>query len=627
MPSPMKQFQDEVIKLLAKHLPNIEINLEIPPQEKGDFSFPCFNLTKTFKKSPILIAKEISEKIGKSELIEKVVVENAYLNFYINKEKLKEITLNSILNLKEDYGKGEEKKERIILEHTSANPTGPLHVGRARNPIIGDTLARILRKAGYKVLTEYYVDDIGKQAVILTYGVMNIKEEKFGKENMNFKENKNKKFDTDMEKEKEIKIDHQLVGYYQKANKLMEENENVEKEIGKILYEYEKGNQEISKNVKNVCEKMLSGIKESLNRINIKIDNFVWESQFVRNKAVDEIIERLKKTKYCKEEENAFYLNYEEFGIQRKDTKFFFVRKDGTSLYATRDIAYHIDKFKRADHCINILGEDHKLQSNEVSIALKLLNEKVPEVIFYSFVSLPEGRMSTRRGRVVYLDDLIEEAEERAFAEVKKRRDDLTEEEMKEIAKKVGVGALRYNIIKVQSEKAIVFRWEDALNFEGNSSPFLQYSYARCCSILRNVENLKEILKNWEIVFSKLEISKDFEKEILKDENANKKLSKNSDDFNKNFNIKLLKDENEIKLIKHLAKFPYVVEESAIARKTHLLCSYVYELAVLFNQFYKYCPVLKAEEERNARILLVECTRIVLGNALELLGIEGLERM
>jgi len=181
------------------------------------------------------------------------------------------------------------------------------------------------------------------------------------------------------------------------------------------------------------------------------------------------------------------------FGIQGRNTKFFFLRQDGTTLYATRDIAYHLWKIKQADLLINILGEDHKLESKQVEISLNLLNAKTtPHPVFYSFVSLPGGKMSTRQDRVVYLDQLIDECIERAYNEVKKRRgNELSKNKMKEISEMVGIGALRYNIIKVQPEKDIVFKWEEALNFEGNAVPFIQYAHARACSILSKVKDMK----------------------------------------------------------------------------------------------------------------------------------------
>jgi len=280
----------------------------------------------------------------------------------------------------------------------------------------------------------------------------------------------------------------------------------------------------------------------------------------------------------------------EPFGIQGRNTKFFFVRKDGTTLYATRDIAYHLWKAKHVDMLINVLGEDHKLESKQVEIALTLLNAKLtPHVIFYSFVSLPGGKMSTRKGRVVYIDDLIDECIKRAYDEVKKRRGaELTEKKMKEIAEIIGIGALRYNIIKVQPEKDIVFKWEEALNFEGNAAPFIQYAHARACSILtKKQENIKDI------------------------------------------NAALLIHESERQLIKRLAQFSLVIDEACSGCRPHSIAAYLYETASQFNQFYRDCPVLpeKDNKRRTARLALVDATRIVLNNGLALLGITAPEEM
>jgi arginyl-tRNA synthetase len=239
---------------------------------------------------------------------------------------------------------------------------------------------------------------------------------------------------------------------------------------------------------------------------------------------------------------------------------------------------------------INVLGEDHKLESKQVEIALNIVGaKKIPKVIFYSFVSLPGGKMSTRRGRVVFLDDLIDECVKRAFDEVKKRREsELSEKKMKEIAEIIGIGALRYNIIKVQPEKDIMFKWEEALNFEGNSSPFIQYSHARTCGI----------------------------------------LSKSTDAI-KDVDASLLTNESEINLIKILANFPIVIDEACEGFKPHSISGYLFEVASSFNQFYRDCPVLPEENKnlRIARLSLVIATKIVLRNGLNILGIVAPEEM
>src|SRR5207247_5834359 len=205
------------------------------------------------------------------------------------------------------------------------------------------------------------------------------------------------------------------------------------------------------------------------------------------------------------------------------------------------------------------------------------------ETIYYAFVSLPEGRMSTRKGIVVYIDDLIDEAIERAFAEVSRRREDLSEPRRRAIAEAIGLGALRYNIVRVQAEKAITFRWEEALNFEGNSAPFVQYAHARACSILAksNGSGLAD--------------------------------------------HRLLVHPQEQRLLRRIAKFPSGLRDAALGRRVHSVAGDASEFAAQFNQFYRDCPVLTAEPEslRHARIDLVSAARIVLQNALECLGLKA----
>ena len=459
---PLEQCKNEIIKELQKIITTYghkeEITIETPPEGMGDFAFPCFSLASFFKKSPMEIAKEISTKIPKSKWITTVEVKGGYINFYIDSSIFTFATLQLILNKTDKYGYLPKKKKKVIIEHTSANPNGPLHVGRARNPIIGDTLVRIFKAAGYDVESQFYLDDMGKQVAILAWGVNNIEQE-----NVPASENK--------------KADHQYVGFYQIANERMKADESVAQKIGELVKELESGNHNTTEMIHASYAPVLDGIKKSLLRINIHIDTYIPESTFIYNKSVEQIIEQLKKTPYCHEQDNAFYLDMEPFGIQGRNTKFFFLRSDGTTLYATRDIAYHRWKAHHADLLVNVLGEDHKLESRQVKVALELLQTKIlPHVVFYAFVSLPGGKMSTRQGRVVYLDDLIDECIERAYEEVKKRRaSELTDSQMKKIAEIVGIGSLRYNIIKVQPEKDIIFKWEDALNFDGNAVPFIQY--------------------------------------------------------------------------------------------------------------------------------------------------------
>jgi len=561
-----EEFRNEVVAIIDETISSLygsisfKKEIEKPPEGMGDIAFPCFSLSRSLKKNPSEIAKEISSAMQKKkkEWISKVECKGGYVNFFVNEQKLAESVIKSIFDEKDKYGSHPSKNKRVIVEHTSANPNGPLHVGRARNPIIGDTLARILKFAGYDVETQFYVDDMGKQVATLFWGVKNLDVETKG-----------------------IKDDHRLVPFYQEASRLLEKDEKVKEEIEEIIRKCEAGDEKILEEIKEVYEKVLHGMIESLEKLNISIDSFIEESRFVLDGSVKKVIEKLKETEFACMENNAIYLDVEKFGIHGRNKKFFLTRKDGTSLYATRDIAYHIWKGKQADVLVNILGEDHKLEAKLVEIALNLLGEKTPVVVFYSFVSLPEGKMSTRKGRVVYLDDLIEEAIGRAYQEVKKRRD-LDEEKVRFISQKVGTGAIRYNIIKVKPEKAIVFTWEDALNFEGQSAPFIQYAHARCCSILKKAE-VKMQSFSYEHVQEKA-------------------------------------------LIKILAMFPEIVKECAETFNPSLLAEYAYSLASSFNAFYRDCRVLGSKKEKE-RLALVYATKCTIKNALNLLGIEALEEM
>ncbi len=552
-----------------------EIKVEIPPDSKmGDFSFPCFSLSKISKQSPNETAELIAKKIKPDELIKSIEVMNGYINFRINEQLLIKTTIPSILKKKEIYGNLQKKHQKVIIEHTSANPNGPLHVGRARNPIIGDTLVRLCKAAGYTCESQFYLDDLGKQVAILCWGLNNLKKE-------------------DIPSASFDKPDHHSVGFYQKAHTLMTSDRSVEQEINDIVIKSEHGDKQTLSMIHSAYQPVLEGMNASLKRINIVIDRYVPESTFVKNKDVETIINLLKKTPFCNNEDGAYFLNLESFGVHGRNTKFFITRSDGTSLYATRDIAYHVWKATQADILINVLGEDHKLESKQVEIGLTLLNQKhLPQPVFYSFVSLPEGKMSTRHDRVVYLDDLIEECVERAYEEVKKRRkDEFSKVKMKQIAESIGLGAIRFNIIKVQPDKDMVFSWEDALNFEGNAAPFIQYSYARASSIL-----------------SKNEI-----------------VSINTEKHT----YEVLQHPSEIQLVKNLAKLPVIIKEASSSFRPHLIAAYIFETASLFNQFYRDCPVLNETNDniKNARIGLVAATKQVIKNGLSILGIDAPEEM
>jgi len=569
---PMEPFRADVRSAVDAALVSLglaaEYEVEVPPVELSDFAVPCFPLAKKARKAPVQIAEEIASAVILGDRLERVWADRGYVNFLVNRNLLCQQTLEVIINVKEAYGRSEPKGVRVLLEHTSVNPTGPIHVGRARNPLIGDTLGRCLKLCGYDVTTEYLVNDVGKQVVLLAWGVANIP-------------------DSEVRTAEEEKADHRLVGYYQRANELMESDPQVGVQVASMLVRFESGDRDVIEQVAETTELMLDGIRSSLEDVNVRLDRYTWESQFIIDGSSKAVVDRLKASPYCREEDGAFYLELEEFGIHGKNTRFTFTRRDGTTLYTTRDLAYHLNKFGRADRLINVLGEDQKLGMTHLAAALKIMGvDKAPECVFYAFVALPEGRMSTRKGRVVYLDDLIDEAEDRAMEEVRKRRTDISEERMFEIARQIGAGAIRYNIIRVQPEKQLVFQWEDALNFEGNSAPFVQYAHARACSILRKAGS-----------------------------------------YRPEADVRRLEHESERKLIRVLSLYPSIIKEAGERRKIHALPAYGHELASAFNQFYQSVPVLKSGEHQDARLCLVEATMWTLRSALGAMGIAAPEEM
>ncbi len=548
-----RQAGKELARVIEARGVEKEITLEEPPGDFGDISAPCFELSSVLKKAPNDIAEELASEIRPSGLIKDVRAIGGYVNFYLDYEKLAPELLKQIKASGDGYGRGREQG-KIVLEHTSANPDGPLHIGHARNAIIGDTIARIMRFAGYEVETQYYINDMGRQLAVVVWGL----------------ETK--------ELERKKKNDYAVLEVYIDANRAVEENPEYGEAISELMKGYESGNEHIKEKFEYAANYSMEGIKETLKRIDITHDTFVWESTFVRDSSVRKVVEALEGTEYFGEDEVA-HLDLQSFGIEKE---LVLKRSDGTYLYATRDIAYHLWKSKRGQ-VVDVLGADHKLVSSQVAAALEILGQNAPELIIYEFISLPEGSMSTRRGVFISLDELLDESVKRAYGEVDKRRSGEDEEFKSKIAESIGAGAVRFNIVRIAPEKSMVFRWEDALDFEKQGSPFIQYAYARACRILE-----------------KEQAAQDFAVGELK--------------------------ENETAVLRLLSKFPGIVSEAARSRKPALLSAYASELAAAFHRFYMFEPVLKSEE-KDFRLNLVYVTGITLRNALNLLGIDAPEKM
>lgn len=586
----MDDFRSACIAAVEKALgemgapADLKIVTEIP-DNGADLAVPCFTFSKALRCAPQKIADDIASKIPVGNGITGVSSLNGYINFTADPVPIVSGVLREGVERKADFGRGAPTGIRVNVEHTSTNPTGPVHVGRARNPIIGDTLARCLRMRGHDVTTEYYVNDVGKQVVTLAWGVANTSDEE-AKAEMMSSENPDER----------DKVDHRLVYCYRVATKKIHGNEaegipadpELEAQVADMMRRFENGDREVIDYVGKVARTMLDGINATLADMNVTLDRYTWESAVIADGAARRIADRLSASKYAGvSEDGARYVDLKDFGIHGKNTKFTFTRADGTTLYTTRDLAYHEDKFSRSDRVIDVLGEDQKLGSQQLCAALQIMGEeRRPETLFYAFVSLPEGRMSTRKGVVVYLDDLLEEARTRAYEEIRKRRDDLPEEKMREIARAVGTGAVRFNIVRVGADKQLVFKWEDALNFDGNSGPYLQYVHARACSIIRK-----------------------------------------AGEFERDCDGSKLTDEYEVRLAKELSRFPEVLREIDESKRVNLLPAYAHDVAAAFNQFYTQINVLNSGDRRNARLTLVECTRYVLASVLYCLGIEAPEEM
>ena len=560
-----KQAIEAINKALDQYDVEIDRNfkLEFPPNpELGDLaSTIAFALTKKLRTSPPEVAKDLVEKIELPDIFKDVKNFGPYVNFFIDYDKFSKLLLQKV---DDNYGQLPAYDEKIVLEHTSANPNGPLHVGHIRNSIFGDSLSRLLKLAGREVTTQYYVNDMGRQIAIIVCGITEcgLKIEDYDGE----------------------KIDHKIGKLYYDANKAVEEDENLASKVDELIQTYERGSdEELNKIFEDVVSKCISGMKLSLQRINISHDDFVWEGTFVRNGEVDELVNYIQKEGFTREND-VLYIDLTDFNIEKE---FVLRRSNGTSLYSTRDLAYHKYKATLGDTVLDILGSDHKLAAKQIKVIFEeIFRQEPPEVIFYEFITLPEGSMSTRRGKFVSVDELIDEAVLRASDEIKSRNPDLTDEEIASMAEEIGVGAVRFFIAKLSPEKHLTFKWDEALSFERGCAS-IQYAHARACKLLK--KSGKDI--------SSLNVS---------------------DDWTPN--------DVEQDLIRQIAKFPQVVEDCANKKRVHNITQYCQDLASSFNKFYKSEQVIGYEFE-DTRLILVDRAKTTIKNALDILGVNAPNKM
>ena len=645
-PNPFAEFRRECEAVLADALKTAlpEIKVEALPMGKPSnpnygqlASSVCFELAKKLKQKPGDLAVQLTKAVDKAHftLIAKVEPAGGYVNFYVDFGKFSALTLESIGQLGEEYGfiKTDEPT-KIIVEHTSVNPLHPIHIGQARNPMLGDALARILKCRGHAVSTHYYIDDVGRQSSVVAYGYA-----KLGKPVPDEKADhfvgkiytitaclvELKRLNRQLELAKAVQpaedvakitkeldewmgIAGELEDKYPKLfNALLEKiggDADPEEEVSRLNRAYEDGKPEAKKLIREVSELCLEGFRKTQARVAVTYDSWDWESDFVWSSQVTKVLQQLQASGFV----------YSEGGVLEFDAKkvvealnlrsklglrteqevppLTLVRADGTTLYTTRDVAYTLWKFGRAQRVVNVIGMEQSLAQLQLKIALHALGyDKQAEnfVHFaYNLVTLPGYKMSSRRGHYITFDEVLNEAVQRAFEEVSKRSPQLTEQEKRRIADFVGIGAVRYALVDVDPGKPVVFTWDRVLNFETNSAPYVQYTHARACSILRK---------------------------------AARKPEKPP--------YECLKENLEHELVLALAKFPDTFIECAEYLKPNMIADYANALADKFNTFYNALPVIKAEspELAEARLTLTDAIRAVLSNALNLIGVTAPEKM
>ncbi len=616
----MVSLYSEIKKIVR--LEGIEKTIEIPKPGFGDLaSTICFDLAKRRKQNPQKIAEEIVAKtrIPENSTIERVEAKSGYLNFFLDSRKFAQTVLEDIEKRKQGYGKYPSKKKRILVEHTSINPNKAMHIGHARNSCLGDAIARILRFVGNDVSVLNYIDDSGAQVADIIIGFKFLK----------YPLKTRKKFD-------------QYCGddVYVAVNRLYEKTPSLQSKRTDIIKSIEKGENQISKFSENVVGKVLSAQLETLWRLGIFFDLLVTETYILRSKLWEKAFKRLKKKNLVYpgtgKNEGCWLLklsDLDEFnGMENPDK--ILVRSDGTVLYAGKDTAYAMWKhglvedfscekfvaqpnkkvlwrtslnkkpspsFGNADTSINVVDVRQSYEQDVVAAALRMISGEKNYIHYdYEVVSLSKKtadalgvsadaeiiHMSGRKGLFVNADTVLGKLSEKTYDETKKRNPGESDAWLRKVSESVAASTLRYELTKIDRDKIIVFDIDDSLKLEGNTASYLQYAYARARRILE-----KSSVRRGKARFDNVT---DIEKQLLKG----------------------------------LFYFPMFVEKSAETLSPQEMCKYAYQICTNFNKFYQFCPVLTAEKGvRGFRLRLVACFADVLKDALELVGIQPIDRM
>ena len=567
----MIDFKNEIAKELKKvtSIEEIEDFIEIPSnKEMGDYSLPCFKLAKTLKKAPQMIANELKEKITLDEnIISRVEVVNGYLNFYINTTAVIKTVFNEINEKKEMYGSskiGEGKS--IVLDYSSPNIAKPFHIGHLRTTLIGGALYKIYEYLGYKSIGINHLGDYGTQ-----FGKMIEAYKMWGNE-----------YDLN-----EDPI-NKMVDMYVRINDLCKKDEDVLnrcRENFKLLENGDKYCTDLWNKFKDLSMKEFNKIYDVLD---VKFDSYNGEA-FYADKT-DEVIDILTKKGKITESQGAKVVDLEDVGI---NTPCIIQKANGSTIYATRDLAAILYRARTYDFykCLYVVAYEQNLHFKQIfAVARYLVDEKYVkglEHVAFGMVSLPSGKMSTRLGNVVKIEDLLNETIEKAKEIINEKNPNL--EDKDEVAKKVGIGAIIFNTLSTSNIKDQIFDWNTALNFNGETGPYLQYMYVRTNSVLEKVGNVPDL---------------------------------------KDVDISVLSDDASVKLVKELYDFNNIIKQSAEKNEPYIISRYLINVAKLFSTFYNENKIITDDNRiQNARAYLTYCVNIVLKSGAGLLGIQMPNKM
>lgn len=552
----IKEFVDLDIEIINKAV-------EVPPKpEMGDFAFPCFTLAKAMKKAPNMIASELAEKINK-EGFEKIENLGPYLNFFLDKSTFAKNTIEKVLNENDSYGSSSFGEGRnVCIDFSSPNIAKPFHVGHLFSTAIGNALYRMLNFEGYNSVGINHLGDWGTQ---------------FGKLISAYK----KWADLDALEKEPIK---ELLRIYVKFHDEAEKEPALEDEGRMYFKKLEDGDKEAVELWKKFTDLSLKEFQSVYDLLGVKFDSYAGESFY--NDKMDVVVNEIKNKGLLAESNGAQVVNLEEYNMP----PCIILKSDGATIYATRDLAaakYRKDTYDFVKS-IYVVGNDQSLHFKQVFKTLELMGHQWSKDcvhVNFGVVKFADRKLSTRKGEVIFLEDLLKESVAKTLEIINEKNPELENKE--EVAEKVGVGAMVFTYLKNSRERDIVFEWKDMLSFEGETGPYVQYTYARGKSILRKLGEAQG-----DIDYSKLSSKEEFE------------LTKVLEGFEKNVLFAIEK-----------------LEPSVVTR-------YVIDVAKAFNKFYNAHPIGAAEDAvKNARLKLVEATSVVIKNALNLLSIEVVEKM